>query len=873
MVRTVQPGSRLGPYEIVAQIGAGGMGEVYRARDTRLGRDVAIKVLPAEFASDSDRLHRFEQEARTVAALNHPNILALFDIGTHEGVPYLVTELLEGESLRQRLAGFPLPPRKAMELAVQVATGLAAAHEKGVVHRDIKPENLFVTRDGHVKILDFGIAKLGAPRTREKLSKITTLVEVTERGAILGTAGYMSPEQVRGQPADPRSDLFALGVVLYEMVTGRQAFARDTASETMTAILKEEPPEPSTIEAAVPPALSRTIAHCLEKSLAERFQSARDLAFDLKAILADTGGARTGPALTAGAPRTSRLWFAAAGAAAVVVAIAAVLWLHGTPARRQGGLVGGGRLTMLFSTPDAVLFPALSGDGKMLAYVLQQGVRTDLYVTRVAGGARIRLTNDEAREGTPQFSPDGDRLLFTRFSPGGETPEICIIPTLGGDVTPVLAGASRAVWSPDGTRLACLLLRPPEPEAAAIVGTDGQGLRVLLRADSVYPFFRGLAWSPDGSALAVARSTGGMASEIWTIGIADGKARRLWADPPGVFSSYPSFVADGSGLVYVSNRGGAVNLWFTPLGGGAPVQLTSGAGPDLQPSVARNGTMAFMNTHDRYGVWVYDLPSATRRELVSHSSPLWAPVFAPDGEDIAYSRAEADGSWHVWIVPAVGGESRRLTNSPLPEIYPRFSPDGKWVLYCTWSPQPDRIWRVARRGGPAEPLTPERKENDQYADLSPDGRWLAFARTEDGETRVVVQQLGYPEVHRVTKGASTLPHWSPDGRWIAFSPDRSDYSGVFVIRPDGRDQRQVTATGGWPVWWPDGTRLAYQVLGFDNQQRVRVVSLKSQPENAPPNLPVTAPNAPFDISRDGRSIVIGDSVVLASEIWLLEPTR
>ncbi|MFH1176511.1 MAG: serine/threonine-protein kinase [Acidobacteriota bacterium] len=340
-------GTRFGPYEIVAPLGAGGMGEVYRARDGRLGREVAVKVLPPGLAADSDRLRRFEQEARAASALNHPNILAVHDVGSAslssraeggascgaaEVVHYIVTELLEGESLRDRIKGGPLPARKAIELAVQVASGLAAAHEKGIIHRDLKPENLFVTKDGQVKILDFGLAKLTTLREEQPPALAPTAFG-TEPGIVMGTVAYMSPEQVRGQNVDHRSDIFSLGVVLYEMVTGRHAFARETGAETMTAILKEEPPEPSSIEGGVPPALSRSIAHCLEKSPEERFQSARDLAFDLKAIVADTGGTRAGTAFAHTAPRRRLVWLAAGGAAALVVAAGAFFYLRSrTPA-------------------------------------------------------------------------------------------------------------------------------------------------------------------------------------------------------------------------------------------------------------------------------------------------------------------------------------------------------------------------------------------------------------------------------------------------------------------------------------------------------------------------------------------------------------
>ncbi|MCJ7440758.1 MAG: protein kinase [Thermoanaerobaculaceae bacterium] len=325
----VTPGTRLGPYEVVALIGAGGMGEVYKARDTRLGRDVAIKVLPAQVAADPDRLRRFEQEARAVAALDHPNILAIHDIGSHEGAPYIVTELLEGESLREKLTGSPLPPRKVLGVAIQVASGLAAAHEKGIVHRDLKPENIFVTRDGQAKILDFGVAKLVPKREQAERSVAPTVLERTDPGIVMGTAGYMSPEQVRGQSVDHRSDIFSFGCVLYEMVTGRRAFARATAADTMAAILTEEPPDPSGIHQAVLLPLSRVIAHCLEKQPEERFESARDLVFELRAILADTGPAK--PATITTSTRRRRVVGLALAAVTVLVA-AGVLVLRLKPA-------------------------------------------------------------------------------------------------------------------------------------------------------------------------------------------------------------------------------------------------------------------------------------------------------------------------------------------------------------------------------------------------------------------------------------------------------------------------------------------------------------------------------------------------------------
>ncbi|HEY1732315.1 MAG TPA: serine/threonine-protein kinase, partial [Terriglobales bacterium] len=318
------PGTSLGPYEILSFIGAGGMGEVYRARDSRLGREVALKVLPPFFAADAERLRRFEQEARAVAALSHPNILAVHDIGQYEGAPFLVSELLDGESLRDMLARGPLSHRKAIDYAVQIAQGLAAAHGKDIAHRDLKPDNIFVTRDGRVKILDFGLAKtVQKPAGHGHDAGLATMTAVapdTDIGTVMGTAGYMSPEQVRAGAVDCRTDIFSFGAVLHEMLTGQRAFKRDTAADTMAAILNDDPPEAAESGRQIPPALDRIVRHCLEKSPDQRFQSARDLAFDLEAITTLTA---TGGLSTAKAKERRRWWYVAGMAALMAVAVAA----------------------------------------------------------------------------------------------------------------------------------------------------------------------------------------------------------------------------------------------------------------------------------------------------------------------------------------------------------------------------------------------------------------------------------------------------------------------------------------------------------------------------------------------------------------------
>src|SRR6202171_3115168 len=324
---TLAAGSRLGPYEIVSPLGAGGMGEVYRAHDTRLKREVAIKVLPASLSADADRLRRFEQEARAAGILNHPNITAVLDIGEHEGAPYVVQELLEGETLRQALAGGKLSARKAIDYAIQVAHGLAAAHEKGIVHRDLKPENLFVTKDGRVKILDFGLAQVRPETGQDGKTDMKTVSAGTEPGGVLGPLGYMSPEQVRGRPADARSNIFSFGAILYEMLSGKRAFHGDSAADTMSAILREDPPDLSVTNQNISPGLDRIVRHCLEKNPEQRFHSAHDLAFDLESLSSISAPGGVTPRLAAGGRRFRPV--AAAVTASLLVALAAGFLLGG----------------------------------------------------------------------------------------------------------------------------------------------------------------------------------------------------------------------------------------------------------------------------------------------------------------------------------------------------------------------------------------------------------------------------------------------------------------------------------------------------------------------------------------------------------------
>src|SRR5664280_2248164 len=400
-------GTKLGPYEVLAPVGEGGMGEVYRARDARLNRSVAIKVLPSAIASDPDRMRRFEQEARSIAALNHPNILAIHDVGVQDGTSYLVMEMLEGETLRERLDRGPLPVRKAVEIGTQIAYGLAAAHERGIVHRDLKPENIFLTNDGHVKLLDFGLAKdTAASTSASSANGVTAVTMRTTPGVVMGTAPYMAPEQVRGEAVDYRADIFSFGTVLYEMLSGKRAFGGDASVETMNAILKSDPAEIDLTTVKISPGLDRIVRHCLEKNPADRFQSARDLTFALEA-LSGSGSASSLPAVGAGRQRGPWLWAIAAVAllAAMIVGFAA----------RSASAPAALRMDFAIPTSAEVTHLALSPDGSMLAYVSPEEETGEgvIFVQRIGSTAVIRLEGTQTAS-HPFWSPDAKYIRFLR---------------------------------------------------------------------------------------------------------------------------------------------------------------------------------------------------------------------------------------------------------------------------------------------------------------------------------------------------------------------------------------------------------------------------------------------------------------------------
>jgi len=579
-------GTRLGQYEILRSIGAGGMGDVYRARDPRLDREVAIKVLSAQLAADPDALARFEREAMSVAKLSHPNILSIFEFGRDGSTAFVVTELVDGETLRARIESGPLPSRRAVAYGLQIARGIAAAHARGIVHRDLKPENVMITRDDQVKILDFGLAKsidMGEPDMTRGPSA------ATNAGMVMGTFGYMAPEQVRAQAIDHRADMFAFGAVFYEMLTGERAFKGETAADTMSAILSKDPPDLDVTRLSISPALDRIVRRCLEKSPELRFQSANDLAFALETL---TSGSTSAASAIAAAPAPRRaptswlLWAIAAAA----VAAAAAAWLARRPVAPEGAW---SQFTRITETAGEETSPTLSPDGSTVAYATRVNGRWDIYSQRVGGRNATPIVNDPDREEAgAAFSPDGSQIAFHESDDLGG---IFVAGATGESVRRVTDAGFDPAWSADGQQIAFATEEITEPasrlgdSAIYIVAAGGGSPRKVSQGDAVQPSF-----SPSGERIVNWSNTGGQ-RDIFTVAAAGGTPVAITNDPAIDWS--PTWSRDGRFIYFASDRGGAMNLWRIAVdqsGGspaGAPEPVTSGVQASAGlPRFSRDGS-------------------------------------------------------------------------------------------------------------------------------------------------------------------------------------------------------------------------------------------------------------------------------------------
>jgi len=786
-------GIKLGSYEIVSSLGAGGMGEVYRARDESLGREVAIKVLPKELASDPDRLRRFEQEARAAAALNHPNILAVYGFSTtEEHAPYLVTELLQGQTLRERLQQGEIPVRKAVEFALQTARGLAAAHDRGIVHRDLKPENLFLTRDGVVKILDFGLAKLIVPKVTSKTSVATA--SFTEVGVVLGTAGYMSPEQVRGQVVDHRSDIFSLGAILYEMLSGKRAFEGTTAADTMSAILKEEPAELSASGRSLPPALGRIVDRCLEKEPAERFQSARDLAFNLELLSREETGSGAAVAIPA---RKGRRWgIAALGALALLGAAGLGFLARGLKSRTENSSPA--ELRRLTDFVGMEEFPALSPDGKWVAFTADVSGRRQIWVRLLAGGTPLQVTQDDADHQYPRWSPDSSSLIY--FSPSQEPDgegKIWQISALGGTARPLVSSLSGGDLSHDGKHIAYFHSNQGDIELA-VADPDGSNSRKLIVLPNEYNY-SDVRWSPDDRQLGFQRGRT-FDYDVFYVPAEGGSLHAITQDgnPLEGFAWLP----DGSGVVYSSSRGDTVlylrtmNLWSVKSGGKNLRQLTFGETSYISPDLDRHGNIVATRRQIQFNIWRYPVDGSpeenVRRgvQITHQTGTVQTPSAGPGDRELVYL-SDSGGHGNLWILNLETAQNRQVTFEHDPQLaigVPVWSPDGKHIAYVK---RGLTAWNV-----------------DLWL-MNPDGS----------------------DAHKVSDGGGWAC-WSRDSQWLYFSPPSQNGFRIDKASPGGGGNLLVRAEGQKPAADSRGKLFFVQSLPALNGLSDMEILL-ADPENGP----------------------------------------
>ena len=819
-------GTRLGQYIIVSPLGAGSMGEVYRARDARLEREVAIKVLPQLVSSEPDRLHRFEMEAKAAAALNHPNILAVYQMGTYAGVPYLVSELLEGKTLAESIRRGPLPLRKAIDYGVQIAHGLAAAHEKGIVHRDLKPDNLFVTKTGRIKILDFGLAKVMQPKESSKNLAPT----ITLPGVALGTVGYMSPEQVRGLSTDYRTDIFAFGAILYEMVMGQRTFQRSTEADTISAILNEEPPPIAELAPEAPLAVERVIRRCLEKTPEQRFQSASDLAFALEA-LSDAGTPTPTGAHEIRKEEPNRLQ-SARSAAAILGAFCVLLFAY--------------FLMQPAAVPKVSNYVQLTHDGQQKSLIGTDGSRLYLTLGEVGAGnfasrgiAEMSVAGGEPRkveilpslEMAPvDLSPDGSEVLAVNGQGAPPKGPLWSFPILDG--SPRRLGdivAEIAALSSDGKMLAYSNLGD-----LFLAKADGTEPHKLL---SVSGDIKNIVWSPDDSQLRFDSSeTAGTIGQqmTWEVS-ADGTGlHRLlegWHNPPDECCG--KWTADGKYFVFQSNS----QVWALPQKGSLfhpnvkPIQLTFSPLSLSSPLPSKDGKKLFVVGQTYRGELTrYDRKSGQLVPFLGGISAEYV-AFSKDGQWVTYV-SYRDGT--LWRSKVDGTEKLQLTYPPMYPVLPRWSPDGKQILFFEFAlsvDKPARIYEISADGGSPRLLLPNDRSQQLDPNWSPDGTKIIFAGESNNPASAIrILDLATNQISSLLASDGLYsPRWSPDGRYIsALSAD----SKRLLLFDFQTNQWTTLATGSlaWLSWSHDGQYIyVLDNRGKDEVVRIRIRDKKLEP--------------------------------------------
>ncbi len=853
-------GTRLGPFEILAPLGAGGMGEVYRARDTRLDRPVAVKVLPHDKISDPERKRRFVQEAKAASALNHPNIVTIYDIGQAEGIDFIAMEYVDGRTLEDLVGRKGLKLTDALKYGVQIADALAAAHAAGIIHRDLKPGNVMVTGGGQVKVLDFGIAKLIEPATGELAS---TRTAVTEEGTLLGTAAYMSPEQAEGRKVDARSDIFSFGAVLYEMITGRRAFQGDSNLGILSAILEKDPTPVSTLVEQTPADLERLVARCLRKDPERRLQHMGDVKIALADLKEEFDSGKQQAAVHARA--RFPVWAVVALFFILAASAGIILWLTRSPATAPMPT-----LTRLTWDPGLTTDPALSPDGRLLAYASDRSGEgnLDIYVQQVGGAAPLRLTRDPADEREPAFSPDGTSIVFRSEKDVGG---IYIVSALGGPARLIAPGGRRPQFSPDGNWIAYWV--GSELEGASFSIRNSARIYVVAAVGGVprqvQPDFVAAAypvWSPDSRHILFLgnRSNEALAEESvdwWVTPLDAGPAVKTGAlqatraaKLSGALQVYswalvePVWAPDGKSLIFSACYGDSTNLWRIGISGetfkttGSPQRVTSGPTLEERPSLVSGPggslRLAFASLSQNLSIWSLPIEAnqgkvvGEVKRLTQDTADDFQPALSPDGARMVFVSTRS-GHQEVWIRDMRSGDESALTATRWMKYAPRFSPDGSKVGFAEagkWN-----TYIMSSTGGTPEMVC---EGCGQLTGWSLDGKRV-LCNALDGH----VTLLDLDSRRKITL-LSRAGHWlccgrfSPDGHWITFLDGTAFRTYMVPFKteaPVGENASIDIIDGDGGYWSPDGN-LVYSFSHRDGYRCIwaqRLDPATKQPVGAP----------------------------------------
>ncbi|MEO5894146.1 MAG: protein kinase [Vicinamibacterales bacterium] len=861
-------GTQLGHYRIERLLGSGGMGEVYLAHDSKLGRQVALKVLSAQLASDPDRRERFEREARAAAALNHPNIVTIHSVEEADGIHFLTLEVVDGETLADKIVAGGMPLDRVLALGIPLADAVGAAHQRGITHRDLKPANVMITSDGRVKVLDFGLAKVKEEvRAAEDAMMPTAVAGLTGEGRIVGTVAYMSPEQAEGKAVDQRSDVFSLGVILYEMATGVRPFAGETPMSVLSAIMKDTPKGISEVRQGLPRELSKIVNRCLAKDVEDRYQSAKDLRNDLRALKNEltsgelqpitVSGVSAAPAAAAPVATKSKTPMIAAAALAVLAAAGGAAWWFSktdnkAPADDGVRPFDSIKLTRLTTTGSAGM-AAMSSDGRYVAHVLIKDGKQGLWLRQIATTSNVEVVPAaEVRYAGLGFAPDGNHIYYTTYARGSNLGLLYQVPVLGGGARLVLEDVDTSVtFSPDGKQLAFIRGLPDDGSSFVMVGgVDGSNLRRLATRKLPLSFtLQGAAWSPDGKSIAVTGAdAGSLYGQIVIVNATDG-SETLLHTPEWRQMTRLAWLPNGTGLLVNAQESAGESsnqVFLVDYPSGSARRLTNDLSSYSELSVAPDGkSFVCVRNERRSTIWTMpiDQPSTATAITTEASGDDGAHGVAstPDGR-IVYSN-EASGNPDVWIMAADGSRRVQLTSTPGQDVNPRVTRDGRFIVFLSDRDGANRFWRMGLDGSSAVRLTADPVSRPR-AGLSSDSKWIYSAEAGKEAQRIPIdggapEPFFSPEVKK--RIAESLPpdfHEpvpSPDGLLFAAHYNDAELSGerIVVFPADGGPMQRLRTVPPTASWWPDGKSLVYI------QTRGGISNLVRQPLAGGQPIPVT----------------------------------